>query len=203
MVQRTNAAGGRESVSVMKGEVVSSILTGSTSNFRNSRCYCQQPKSPWQRRVRSASYLRNQRPPLNCSASGRRSFIGNDPSQDRLDRDEAGIVRLAHDCQELEPEFVVGTLQEVANGAGDEIWCDHRRRCGASLEAGGNGGVQRREHGGCDVRTVEVGNEIAEHVSDHIWDNSVPRPARPRCRAGRHCTSGVSAPCKSTPTIRA
>jgi len=32
MVQRTNAAcGGRESVSVMKGEVVSSILTGSTT----------------------------------------------------------------------------------------------------------------------------------------------------------------------------
>jgi len=31
MVQRTNAArGGRASVSVMKGEVVSSILTGST-----------------------------------------------------------------------------------------------------------------------------------------------------------------------------
>jgi len=31
MVQRTNVAcGGRESVSVMKGEVVSSILTGST-----------------------------------------------------------------------------------------------------------------------------------------------------------------------------
>ena len=34
MVQRTNAAcGGRESVSVMKGEVVSSILTGSTILF--------------------------------------------------------------------------------------------------------------------------------------------------------------------------
>ena len=32
MVQRTNAAcGGRKSVSVMKGEVVSSILTGSTT----------------------------------------------------------------------------------------------------------------------------------------------------------------------------
>ncbi len=34
MVQRTNADyGGRESVSVMKGEVVSSILTGSTTSY--------------------------------------------------------------------------------------------------------------------------------------------------------------------------
>jgi len=42
MVRRTNAAcGGRESVSAMKGEVVSSILTGSTSKstlFFRSRC---------------------------------------------------------------------------------------------------------------------------------------------------------------------
>jgi len=41
-------------------------------------------------------------------ASGARSLICNDPSEDRLDRGEAWIFRLAHDGEQLKPELVVG-----------------------------------------------------------------------------------------------
>src|SRR5262249_59581775 len=75
---------------------------------------------------------------VRSRASGARLFIGNDPSEDRLDRDQAWIFRLAHDGEQLEPELVVGALHELADGAGDEIRGDHGRRRGASLDSGGD-----------------------------------------------------------------
>jgi hypothetical protein len=43
--------------------------------------------------------------------------VGSDPSQDRLDRGEAWIFRLAHYGEQLEPAFVIRPLHEVANSA--------------------------------------------------------------------------------------
>src|SRR5262249_34266142 len=85
------------------------------------------------------------------------------PSQDCLDRGEAWIFRLAHYGEQLEPAFIIRPLHEVANSAGGKIGHGHRRRRGASLDPGGNDRVERREHGGGDIRAIEIGNKIAEH----------------------------------------
>jgi hypothetical protein len=95
---------------------------------------------------------------VRSRASAARSFIRNDPSKDRLDRGEAWIFRLAHDGEQLKPELVVGALHKLANGAGDEIRRDHGRRCGASLDSGGDIRIQRGKHCPRHIRTIEIGN---------------------------------------------
>ena len=80
-----------------------------------------------------------------------------------MDRGEAWIFRLAHSGEQLEPEFVICSLYEVANGTGGEIGRGHPSRSGASLDPGGNDRVHRREHRGGDIWTVEIGNKFAEH----------------------------------------
>jgi hypothetical protein len=89
--------------------------------------------------------------------------FGSDPTQDGLDRGEAWIFGLAHDGKQLEPAFVIRTVNELANGASDEIGRGHRRRSGTSLNPGGDDRVHRREHRSGDIRIVEIGNKIAEH----------------------------------------
>src|SRR5262249_60190410 len=58
--------------------------------------------------------------------------VSSDPSQDRLDRGEAWIFRLAHYGEQLEPAFIIRPLHEVANSAGGKIGHGHRRCRGAS-----------------------------------------------------------------------
>src|SRR5215831_15593193 len=148
---------------------------------RKSRLAISRPRrSLLQRRLRFGS--------VGSRASGARLFIGNDPSKDRLNRDQAWIFRLADDGKQLEPELVVGALHKLANGAGDEIRGNHGRRR--------------------YIRTIEIGNEITQHASDPGRENSfslkLPTDiggdrAFHRHRPHGHCTSGVSAPANSTP----
>src|SRR5262245_44787760 len=132
---------------------------------RKSRLAISRPRrSLLQRRLRFGS--------VGSRASGARLFIGNDPSEDRLDRDQAWIFRLAHDGEQLEPELVVGALHKLANGAGDEIRGNHGRRRGAPLDSGGDIRIERRKHRRRHIRTIEIGNEITEHASDPGRGNS-------------------------------
>ena len=51
-----------------------------------------------------------------AATNSRTLCVSSDPSQDRLDRREAWIFRLAHYGEQLKPEPVVGALHKLANG---------------------------------------------------------------------------------------
>jgi len=90
-------------------------------------------------------------------------FASSHPSQDRLDRGKAWILRGAHYGEQLEPKLVIGPLYEVANGAGSEISDSHCRRCGAALDLSSEDGVECREHHGSNIWTVEGSDKITKH----------------------------------------
>ena len=93
----------------------------------------------------------------------KRSFFGHDPAENCLHRDEARIVSLSDVCQQLEPQIIVGPLDEFMDGTGNELSRAHRQRRRPVSDALADCRVECCHHSGRHVWPVKLGNEVAKH----------------------------------------
>ena len=65
-----------------------------------------------------------------------------------------GLLSLAHDCEQLEPEIIICPLNKIANGTRNEICRSYPFGCRKVFDLSGKGWIERRQKCGDHVFAI-------------------------------------------------